>query len=139
MSRRSRKYSRQSPAGDVGSRSLHVVKIDVRKNAAGQYTVTPRVVDTVTKALFIDLLDPAFGLAGPSLPEKFEGMGFGPDLGDGRHRLIVTTDNDFMQTQSSYFYVFAISPSDLPEYEAQSIRRGSCSSHDFDDLAAGPR
>jgi hypothetical protein len=112
---------------------------DIRDLKQLPETGTPTNVIPVTKALFIDLLDPAFGLAGPNLPEKFEGMGFGPDLGDGRHRLIVTTDNDFMQTQSSFFYVFAISSSDLPEYEAQAIRRGSCGAPDSDGLAPGSR
>ena len=36
-----------------------------------------------------------FGLAGPELPAKIEGLAFGPDLADGRHLLLISTDNDF--------------------------------------------
>jgi hypothetical protein len=47
----------------------------------------------VKKELFIDLLDPALNLA-PTIPEKLEGLAWGPDLPDGRHVLYVTSDND---------------------------------------------
>jgi hypothetical protein len=33
-------------------------------------------------------------------------------------------DNDFLQTQSTNFYAFAIDRSDLPGYAPQEIRRG---------------
>jgi len=83
----------------------------------------PAGVTPVEKTLFLDLLDPAYGIAGASTPEKFEGMAFGPDLHDGRHLLLVTTDNDFVQTQPSYFFAFAIDPSDL-QLEPQQF--GGC-------------
>ena len=81
----------------------------------------PLGVAPVLKTPFLDLLAPAFGLAGPSLPEKFEGLAFGPDLADGRHLLIVTTDNDFSATQPSLFYAFGVDSSDLPDFEAQEV------------------
>jgi len=86
----------------------------------------PADVTPVAKALFLDLLDPAFGLAGPDFPEKIEGLAFGPDLGDGRHLLVVTTDNDFNPARPSLFYAFAIDPADLPGYEAQAVSLGPC-------------
>ena len=89
----------------------------------------PANVTPVEKALFIDLLAPAFGLAGATLPEKFEGLAFGPDLRDGRHLLIVSTDNDFKQSQPSNFYAFAIEPSDLPDYVPQEVGPGACGVH----------
>src|SRR5262249_48908734 len=61
-----------------------------------------------THHLFIDLLDPAFGLVGATFPEKIEGLAFGPDLQGGRHVLVVTNDNDFVPTQPNRFLVFAI-------------------------------
>ena len=85
----------------------------------------------VTKHLFLDLLDPAFGLAGPSFPEKIEGLAFGPDLSDGRHLLIVTNDNDFIAAQPNRFLAFAIDRVDLPGFEPQDI---SLRKHCFDDV-----
>jgi hypothetical protein len=84
----------------------------------------------VTKALFIDLLAPALGLAGASFPEKIEGLAFGPNLPDGRHVLVVTNDNDFVPGQANRFFVFAIDSVDLPGFTAQDISlRHRC----FDD------
>jgi hypothetical protein len=71
------------------------------------------------KKLFLDLLDPKLGLAGAGFPEKIEGLAFGPDLPDGRHVLIVTTDNDFSTTEPSWFWVFAVDPQELPSYVPQ--------------------
>ena len=72
---------------------------------------------------FIDLLKPAYGLAGASFPEKIEGLAFGPDLDDGRHLLIVTSDNDFTKDQPTRFFAFAIDPADLA-YEPQQFTKG---------------
>ena len=44
----------------------------------------------VAKRLFLDFLDPKFGLAGSDFPEKIEGLTWGPDLPDGRRLLVVT-------------------------------------------------
>ncbi|HEY7676273.1 MAG TPA: esterase-like activity of phytase family protein, partial [Candidatus Methylomirabilis sp.] len=67
-------------------------------------TGLPPGVTPVSKALFIDLLDPAFALAGPDFPEKIEGLAFGPDLPDGRRLLLVTSDNDFFETQDTKIF-----------------------------------
>ena len=63
----------------------------------------------------------AFGIAGPSAPEKVEGLAFGPDLADGRHLLVVTTDNDFVPTQPSLFFAFGVDASDLPGFVPQHL------------------
>ncbi|GAB5406335.1 MAG: hypothetical protein Aurels2KO_45660 [Aureliella sp.] len=68
----------------------------------------PESIVPVSKRVFIDLLDPAYGLAGENLPEKIEGLAFGPDLKDGRRLLVVCSDNDFVETNASQFYLFAI-------------------------------
>jgi hypothetical protein len=75
----------------------------------------------VSKTLFIDLLDTAYGLAGAAFPEKIEGLAFGPDLPDGRHVLYVTSDNDLSSTQPNWFYAFAITPDELPAFQRQVI------------------
>ncbi len=73
----------------------------------------------VTKTLFIDLLDPVFNLT-PTIPEKIEGLAWGPDLGDGRHVLYVISDNDLNPTLATQLYSFAIEPS-LLNFEEQLL------------------
>ncbi|MEO8627722.1 MAG: esterase-like activity of phytase family protein [Betaproteobacteria bacterium] len=93
---------------------------DIKGIAAFPSTGTPAGVIAVSKSVFIDLLDPSFGLAGATFPEKIEGVTFGPDLADGRHTLIVANDNDFLAGQTSNFYVFGVDKGDL-NYVSQSI------------------
>jgi hypothetical protein len=71
--------------------------------------------------LFLDLLDPAFGLAGSSFPAKIEGLAFGPDLADGRHVLLVSSDNDFSAATPTYLFAFAIPTGSLPGFQPQVI------------------
>lgn len=82
----------------------------------------PAGVTAIRKAPFLDFLDPRFGLAGAGMPEKIEGLAFGPDLPDGRRLLLVTTDNDFVAERASQIWAFAIDRGDLPGFEAQAIR-----------------
>jgi len=104
---------------------------DIRAIEALPQTGTPAGVTPVSKSPFIDLLDPTFGLAGASFPEKIEGLAFGPDLPDGRHLLIVTNDNDFVASQPNRFLAFAIDGSDLPGFVPQQFgRRRDCVGHD---------
>ncbi len=77
----------------------------------------PAGIVAVQKTPFIDLLDPAFGLAGATFPEKLEGLAFGPDLADGRRLLFVVTDNDFIQTSPTRIFAFAIPAAALPGFE----------------------
>lgn len=88
----------------------------------------PEGVKPVAKRLFLDLLDAKFGLAGPAFPEKIEGLTFGPDLPDGRHTLIVTSDNDFRKDEPNWFWVFAIDTADLPGMMPQRVGSGQTSS-----------
>ena len=68
----------------------------------------PEGIVPVTKTLFLDLLDPKFGLKGKDFPAKIEGLAFGPDLPDGRKLLIITTDNDFKPDEPTWIYAFAV-------------------------------
>lgn len=77
----------------------------------------------VTPLRTTELLDftlGAFGLNGESMPQKIEGLCFGPPLPpsaefpNGRLTLIVTTDNDLQGKQPSWFWVFAVDPALLP-------------------------
>lgn len=73
----------------------------------------------VTKHLFLDLLNDAYAVDGVPLKnliaEKVEGIAWGPDLPDGRHLLLVTTDNDLFAGDATHpnglptqVYAFAI-------------------------------
>ncbi len=68
----------------------------------------PETITPVRKRELLDFMDPRFGLAGSGMPEKIEGLTFGPDLPDGRRTLIVTSDNDFRADQPTRIWVFAV-------------------------------
>jgi len=73
----------------------------------------PDGVVACVKRPFLDLLDARFGLAGEAMPEKIEGLCWGPNLSDGRRTLLVSTDNDFKPDQPSFIWVFAVDTEDL--------------------------
>ena len=75
----------------------------------------------LAKAVFLNLLDPSFGLAGAGFPEKIEGIAFGPDLPNGDHLLLVTSDNDFGATNPTRVFAFGIPAADLPGFQAQTF------------------
>jgi len=79
----------------------------------------PPDIVPVQKTLFINLLDPAFNLAA-TIPEKIEGLAWGPDLHDGRHVLYVSSDNDLNPGLDTQIYAFAIDPS-LIDFERQFL------------------
>lgn len=71
----------------------------------------PAGVVPVRKSLFIDLLDPDFGLQNNdprAIAEKIEGLAWGPDLPDGRRLLNVVSDNDLVPQNPTQIYAFAI-------------------------------
>ena len=70
----------------------------------------PVGVTPVSKQLFINLLDADLNLAA-TIPEKIEGLTWGPDLPDGRHVLYVISDNDLNPALATQIYAFAIDPS----------------------------
>jgi len=117
---------RDSKGGEK-AKSKKIFKIDLNE-ASDVSTVAalpkmglPASVHAVKKELFVDILDPKFKLAGADLPAKIEGLAFGPDLPDGRHLLLVTSDNDLIPTAPTWIYAFAIDSKDLPAWKAQKI------------------
>ena len=77
-------------------------------------------IKPVRKTLFLDLL--AAGIE--DMPEKVEGLTFGPDLEDGRHLLIASTDNDFSRALPTRFWAFAVDRSDLPGFLPMAATSG---------------
>jgi hypothetical protein len=104
-----------------------IYKIDVARatNVSGIDKIPakflPKDVLPVTKQQFIDLLDPCHGLGGPNFPTKIEGLAFGPDLADGRHLLLVTSDND-VGGAPTFVFAFAIDTASLPTFQRQEFR-----------------
>ena len=47
------------------------------------------------------------------VPEKIEGLAWGPDLADGRHLLYVITDNDLSLVNPTQIYAFAVDDAEL--------------------------
>ena len=68
--------------------------------------VKPVAIKPVVKRCLIDLLDSRWGLHA-QMPEKIEGLCFGPRLANGRRTLLVLSDNDF-EKQASQLFVFAV-------------------------------
>jgi hypothetical protein len=107
------------------ARSKKIVQVDIE--GASDVSLLPSLPESslpkdvvaAKKKPFLDLLDPKFGLAGAGFPEKIEGLAFGPDLPDGRHVLIVTSDNDFLPSWPNWFWAFAIDPLELPTFTPQ--------------------
>lgn len=82
----------------------------------------PAGVRAVRKSPFLNLLDPGYGLAGATFPEKIEGLAFGPDFMGGDHLLLVTNDNDLITANPSNFYAFRIALGALSGYRAQRVK-----------------
>jgi len=90
---------------------------DVSAQAALPTKDVPAGVVPLKKSLLLDFLDPRFALAGEKMPEKIEGLAFGPKLPDGRQLLIVSIDNDFRPDVPNTFWAFGIDPTLLPGFE----------------------
>ncbi len=100
-------------------------------------TGTPAGVVPLQKSLFANI-GQLLNAASPSpfsnvdgtasLPDKIEGYSWGPDLADGRHLLLATNDNDFVQPggaagsgHPNYIFAFAVDPSDVPDFQPQTF------------------
>lgn len=68
----------------------------------------PAEIVPVKRDVYLDFLAPQWNLAGATMPEKIEGLTFGPTLADGRKTLLVGTDNDFESRSQSFIWVFAV-------------------------------
>lgn len=109
---------RDGKAGDAAAfKKLMLISTKQASDSRGikrlPHFQTPTGISPVCKEVLIDLLDPRWQLAGTAMPEKIEGLAFGPDL-DADHRLLlVASDNDFVPEHKTLVYAFAIPKSRL--------------------------
>lgn len=68
----------------------------------------PSEIKPVQKRPFLDFNATEFSLCGENMPEKIEGLTFGPKLPDGRQTIVCAVDNDFEGEAPTKFWVFAI-------------------------------
>lgn len=103
---------RDSGAGEEAAwRKLVLIDVSKATDIGDRETLPlelPGDVVPVAQQEFLDFLDPRWKLAGREMPEKIEGLTFGPMLADGRRTLLVSTDNDFESDEPSQIWVFAI-------------------------------
>lgn len=105
---------------EAHTKRIYRISIDRATDVTGFQSLPgdalPETIVPVQKTLLMDLLDPRWGLAGETCPEKWEGLTFGPTLADGRRLLWVAVDNDYVGEKPSLFYAFAIDDADLPGF-----------------------
>lgn len=119
-------------------RLKRIYRIDLKKNGVNDVTDvsgTANLPETaaglalqgivpVAKTLFLDMLNPDYKVDATHtikdvIAEKIEGMAWGPDLADGRHLLLVMSDND-LGSFDTQIYAFAIAASAL-DYQPQQL------------------
>lgn len=116
-------------------KKLYQVDLSTAQDVSNITGESALAAKAVGKSLFVDLvaLLKANGYTDRTIPAKIEGMAFGPDvLVDGvlQHTLIVTNDNDFLDTvgvngvptaNPNQFFVFGITGDRLAGFQAQRI------------------
>ncbi|MFQ3549783.1 MAG: esterase-like activity of phytase family protein [Armatimonadota bacterium] len=68
----------------------------------------PKDITPVKKEKFLDLLDNSFSISKDDFPEKIEGVTLGETLPDGRKLLLIAIDNDFLSSQPTVIWAFAV-------------------------------
>ncbi len=88
---------------------LFLVSIDDADNVRRRKRLDGRKkVATASKRLLLDFGD--LGVA----PDNLEGMTFGPRLADGRRSLIVLSDDNFNESQTTQIFAFAVGDGETP-------------------------
>ena len=118
VERDNRSWLAEAPAAPT-RKMIYRINLDGASDVTGvtlPASGLPAGVMPVTKAPFINLLEPDFGLNlnnAKAIAEKIEGLAWGPDLPDGRHLLYVISDNDLSLRNPTQIYAFAIDDATL--------------------------
>lgn len=103
----------QSPPQAPTRKTIYKINLTGATDVSGVASLPagalPGTITPVGKELFINLLDAGFNLTA-TIPEKIEGLAWGPDLPDGRHLLYVISDNDLNTNLATQIYAFAVEP-----------------------------
>lgn len=104
---------RDSVPGEAsGYRRIVLCDLTKATNVAGtealRKNLNESTIRPVAKSTFIELLDPKWGLKGAEMPEKIEGLTFGPSLPGNRRALLMSIDNDFESAADSRLWVFSV-------------------------------
>ena len=102
---------RDGRAGEAAQfKKLMLVSVAEASDIRGVEKLSTEKIDGeitgVSKQVFIDMLDPRWNLAGDQMPEKIEGLAFGPDFANGDRLLLVASDNDFVEAHATKIYLF---------------------------------
>ncbi len=113
----------------VGSKRVYLIDLagatDVSTISLAGANGLPAGVTAVSKTLFLDV-QAMLDMAGVALPEKLEGMAFGPLLDDGGISLLFVTDNDFSVTQNASGTQFDVCTSGPGGTSAQVTLDAAC-------------
>lgn len=112
---------------DAGFRALYRVDMSAATNISAIASLPalgiPPGVKPVQKEEYLNFLDPRFALGGGAMPEKIEGLCWGPGLPDGRRTLLVSSDNDLRSDAPSLLWVFAVGvPSGVVDASDAGVR-----------------
>lgn len=127
------------------AKKIYMIDLATATEVTGAATIDASS-PVVSKTLFLDIVAAlsANGMNVADIPSKMEGITFGPDITIGdetKHTLLLGNDNDFLPTitdslhptgiqNPNQFFMFAISPSDLPGFIPQVIKPNPLDQHD---------
>ncbi len=112
-----------------GLKSAFVIDLKGATNVSGISLAgssnLPNGVAPVTKTAFLDIRAKLLA-AGIVIPEKIEGLAFGPRLANGSLALILATDNDYSVTQTGSGQQFDVCTSGVGGVTSQVTLGGAC-------------
>jgi hypothetical protein len=113
----------------VGSKRVYRIDLagatDVSGISLDGTSTLPAGVTPVSRSLYLDL-QAVFVANGLVVPEKIEGLTIGPRLDDGRHLLLVATDNDFSVTQTGSGQQFDVCTDGRGAFTTNNPLGGGC-------------
>ena len=113
----------------VGSKRVYLIDLngatDVSAVSLAGTNTLPAGVTPVSKMLFLDVQS-ALAVAGAVVPEKLEGLSFGPWFEDGGLSLMLVTDSDFSVTQNASGTQFDVCTSGVGGTSSQVALDGGC-------------